>query len=429
MLLRSLFLLFLICTIFAIPVFSQADASKIQELNQQMSALYQKGDLDGAIPLAEQIVKLQRQAMPLRPQSLITSLENLGQIKLARFKKENADMELQLPNPTDTKTLVERIPKDAKDTEAALREAIGLAKENSTPPTEQIVGMENNLGWLLYSFFPSRPNAPAGFDRLNRQRFDDLNKAQHVERVAEAKGLFEDALKRAEAGSEKDSDIVLSTLFNLAAFETAMANFENAVPYYKRCIETVERKYGKNSPNLLPPLKSYAKILSATAQDDQLFEVMSRIVRISGKSMQAPKELLNLSLRSTGALATWTSPDVIKRAEANRAKVELATRGSGALAGAGGEAAYSQILGNSTLGRDYYPTPDAVRLHTVPVKVLVDENGKVLEAEALTNDNEVKTEAEKIVKVWTFRPYIDDGKKTKLKGYVECLFMMEQFTK
>jgi len=406
---------------------AQVDAGKILELNQQMSVLYQKGNLDEAIPLAEQIVKLLRQEKPQRDKSLITALESLGQIKLARYKKGVRD--LNAAPPGSNKRLAEQVRKDAKDAEATYREGLRLARTDASNSVEQTVGMENDLAWLLYNFFPSRPNAPTGFDRSSRQRFDDLNKAQHDERIGEAKSLYEDALKRAEAGTDKDSDLVLSTLFNLAGFETAMANFEAAVPYYKRCLATVERRYGKYSPNLLPPLKDYAKILSATAQDDQLFEVMSLMVRISGKSAQAPKELLNLSSRSSGSQATWTSPDVIKRAEASKAKVELATRASGALSGGGGEGAYSQILGNSTLGRDYYPAPDGVRIHAIPVKVLVDENGKVLEAEALASDTEIKAEAEKIVKVWTFRPYAENGKSSKLKGYVECLFLEEQFTK
>src|SRR5437016_8276905 len=117
MFLKSAFLLSVTCAVFAMQAFSQADASKIQELNQQMSALYQKGDLDAAIPLAEQIVKMQRQAQPVRPQALITSLENLGQVKLARFKKGIADLDSSVLPPNDVKTIAERVRKDDKDIE------------------------------------------------------------------------------------------------------------------------------------------------------------------------------------------------------------------------------------------------------------------------------------------------------------------------
>jgi len=424
--LKPVFVLALICSIFSISTFSQADANRIQELHQQMSALFQKGDLDGAIPLAEQIVKMQRQANPVRPQSLVTSLENLGQVKLARFKRENAEVNGRNSDVADTNTF-DKMQKDAKDAEAIFREVIGLAQgiTKGSHPTDQLIGSKNSLAWLLYAYLPPDQTLDVGFDKSSHDRFDSVNREKFYKRIDEAETLYFDAVKDAEASLDPNSDVALASRFNLAEFELSRGNFEVAIPQYEKCISVVEKKYGKRSLNLLPPLRSYLSALIATDQDDQAFEVLSQIVRVTGRSAQMPNALLNISLRSEKAFVTSNSPAVEQRARANKNTAELAGKANVVLSGGG----LPGVQGASTFGKTYYENSFSIKLIKVPVRVLVDENGKVVEAEGLSNDQENNAEAEKVVRGWAFHPFKLGPQAFKLKGYVNCLFLADRFTK
>lgn len=426
---KRLLLPALFCLLFVLSAFPQENAGKAQQLNQQMMTLFQQGNLDEAAMLAESIVKIQRDEQPSKPQNLVNSLENLAEIKLARFKREIAEMNSPDLNPKNSKTISEKLQSDATDSEHILREALGLAAKISDDPTPQLIGLKNNLAWLLYNFFPPSPDPSVGFDKQSRDKFDSLSRARFYKRTGEAESLYNDALKRALSLSNEESDISLVSLFNLSEFEMAMGNFEAAIPHYEKCIDIIEKKYGKNSKNLLPPMESYAKVLVATDQDDRAFDIVSRIVRITGKSMSMPKALLNVSLRSDSAFTTSNAPTVEQKALANKERIELGSRSSILASGVNGEAAFARIMAASTFGRSYYEDSNGIKLMRVAVRVLIDETGKVIEAEALTNDKDTKSEAEKIVKGWKFDPVRDGGQSRKLKGYVECLFLAEQFSK
>ena len=419
----------LFCLLFFLSVFPQENPGKAQQLNQQMVTLFQQGNLDEAETLAETIVKIQREARPSKPQNLVNSLENLAEIKLARFKREIAELNSPDLNPKNSAAISERLRSDAADSERIYREALGLAVKISDEPSPQVIGIENKLAWLLYNFFPTSPDLSVGFDKQSRSKFDGLNSARFYKRTNEAESLYTDALKKAQASTNEESDISLLSLFNLAEFELAMGKFEAAIPHYERCIDILEKKYGKKSINLLPPMESYAKVLMATDQDDRAFDILSRMVRITGKSMSMPKSLLNVSLRSESAFATSNAPTVEQKARANKEMVELAGRHSILVSGASGELANTRIMSSSTFGRSYYENSSAIKLIRVPVRVVIDETGKILEAEGLSKDKDDNVAAEKIVKEWKFNPFETGGQAKKLKGYVECLFLAEQFTK
>ncbi|MEP6849735.1 MAG: energy transducer TonB [Acidobacteriota bacterium] len=414
---KVIFLTLLLC-LGTVPAFSQNETDPIK-LNEHLTVLVQQGDLKGAIPIADKIIEIQRRDAA-KPRNLVTALENAASIRLTRYKRAVND-----PKPDDlsAKDLAEQPRTDAKRVEDLLHEAIALAKISGSAP-EQIVGMESDLAWLLYHFFPAPPNTAAGFDRKDRAAFDAQLKAIRDKRLSEAKQLYEDAVSRSEKDLPADSDSRLASIFNLAEYQTAVGDLESAAAGYKTCIEVVTKKYGTKSENLLPPLRAYLKLAAAADDADEVFETMSRIVRASGKSTQAPNQLLNVTPRAAEAFSTWVSEEQIARSKATAEMAELQARGNTAQGGS-----LTQVQAGSTFGKVYYDSADAVRIYGIPVRVLVAEDGKVTEAEALTTDRGHAAEAEKIVKAWRFRPYTFNGKPAKLKGYVECLFMSNLFKK
>ncbi len=415
-------------TFFGLAIFSQEPTGESQKLNQQMAAFYQQGDLDQAASLAEQIVALQRRANSQNPQNLANALENLAQIKLSRFKRSTTELNAGSLKPNDAKVTLEKRRDDAKDTEDALREALRIVEGGDKKMPQQIVGLKNNLAWLLYNYFPPDGNLPAGFDKQARDKLDNLNKLNYYKRINEAEKIYDEAVKSSETEFGVESEIALLSLYNSAEFQTAIGNFENALSQYEKCIAVVEKKYGKTSRNLLPLFDSYTKTLLATGQDDLAFEAVSRVVRITGKSSKFPTALLNLSYRADKAFTSVNVPDVERKAQENENLAQLQNRG--AIVGAGGSAgAYSQVLGSSTNGKIFYENSGAIDVIRIPVKVTIDENGKVIETEALTADQSYKAAAEKAVSEWRFRPFGVNNQRKKMKGYVECLFLAERFKK
>ena len=409
--------------ILPVAIFSQGSNADSLTLNKQVAESFQKGDYDSAISMAEQLVKIERDSKPVKSANLATALENLAQIKFARYSRNSGDINSPGNNKKDLKGLVERSQADAKDAEAKYREALSLVQGGSADANAQIASIKTNLAWLLYNFFPFDANLPVAFDKLSRDKFDALNKARVLKRVNEAERLYHDVLTSTGDAAGSFSDQQLLALFNIAEFESAMGKFEQAIPHYEKCIESTEKKYGKKSQSLVQPLQSYSKVLAATGQDDAAFEAISRLVRVTGKTAQMPKTMLNLSMRSDDAFTSTNSPDVEERAKANSERAGMSSRGGIILSGATGEYAGTSAQATSTFGKQYYDTNRAIRVVRVLVSVSVDEKGKVFEAKALTGDSENRTAAEKRVKGWSFQPYQSSGKPGKLKGYVECIFL------
>lgn len=426
---KQVFFVILFCLLFTSFALPQDKSGEIQSLNQQISTLYQQGKLDEAIPLAEQIVRIQREQKSSNPQNLITSLENLAQIKLTRFKQALTELAAPDINPNTIKGLTEKIQKEGKEIENIFRESLSLAENNGKILPEQIIGIKNNLAWLIYNYFPPDVNLPVGFDKQSKDKFDSLNKSRFYKRINEAELLYTEAVKNSENAFGAENEITLLSIYNLAEFQLAMGNFERAIPQYEKCIATVEKKYGKNNQNLLLPFESYLKALIATGQEEPAFEALSRIVQITRKSAQFPKTMLNISLRADKAFVTVNSPSVERLAQENKEKAEMLSRNTILRSGATQEIANVITMSNSTFGKQYYDESTSTRLIRIPVKVVVDESGKVIEAEGLTKDEDYKIAAEKTVKEWKFEPFTVNGKASKLSGYVECLFLAEKFTK
>lgn len=392
--------------------FGQVQPSRSQQLSESVATLYQHGKYDEAVPIAEEIVSLERKGASTK--NLVNALENLAQIKGARFKRALAELNSGNVGPASIKNTIAKLHSDAQESESHLREALKIT-DAASDLKEHRIAIYNSLAWLLYNYQPPDPEVSIAFDKIGRDKFEMRTRARLFKRVSEAENLYKEALN---SGAGENS--LLLTTYNFAEFAMATGDLENAISLFEKCITDVERIYGKKSPSLVQPLESYIKALAATGQDDLAFEMVSRLVRVTGKSAAMPKTLLNVSLRADKAFAPINSSGVESNAKANKERITLLGRRATL------NASLDAMLAVSTHGKEYYDALGPARIAKVPVRVLVDETGKVVEAEALTDEKEQKRDAESAVREWKFRPFAAAGQSRKIKGYVECIIFADR---
>lgn len=392
--------------------------SESHRLNSRLVEAFQKGDIDAAVPIAEEIVALERRATPASQRNLTNALENLGQVKLDRVKRSMVELRDTRLEADKARDLVQLLRKDASDAEQHFREALDLSVSGTTSE-EQAVNLRAKLAWLNYNYIPAETNPTLGFDKDSRDKLELRQRAIYTRRFDEARRLYQEA--SGIVARSGNTTALLTANFNLAEFEVAMGNLEAAVPLFERIIVDAEKLLPPRSPELLAPYEAYLKVLVATSQEESAFDLLSKIVMISKKSAEYPKTLLNLTQRAERSFGPVNSLRVEEESKKIKSEQELAGRGIVARTAAAGGDAPAAALQQTVDGRQYYETAYSrgIRMLKVIVRIELNEDGKATLAEAFTTDKFLKETAETSVKEWTFRPLIVGGKPVKLKGYAE----------
>lgn len=401
-------------------VFGQGDS---RELNAELVRLYQSRDLDAAIPIAEKIVEVERRSTPVSIRNLTSALENLSQIRLDRGRRSMDALRSSEVAKERAMALVMQMRIDLTEAEKHLREAIQISGPVNADSSQQAISIRSNLAWVLFNFIPSETIFSLGFDKDSRSRIEMQERAAHAGRLEEARRLYVESVGLADAAP--DQALKHAADLNLAEFETAMGNFEIAVPIYARLVSAAEAEIGKRDPLLLSVYEPYLKVLLAAYQLKEASEILSRIVLVSGRSAEYPRVLLNLTHRAERPFQAFNSKRVETSSRALKQQTELSGRASvAAVAGSGGDVV-SASLSASTLGQDYYETgrSNTIKMRKVAVRVEVDETGRVRSAEGLSPDRGMRESAEDAIKDWRFRPLIVDGKATAMKGYAEVTIL------
>ena len=414
---KLVILIFAVCSA-ASSLLAQSEAER---LNAKLAELYRRGDLDAAVQVAEEIVTTERRNSPVSSTNLVSSLENLAQVKLDRVKRSMSDLRAPELKPEKASAILKVLRQDAAEAEGHFHEAIQLLPSSLKNP-QQAISLRTNLAWLLYNHIPIEPNPSLGFGKDDRDKLEMRYSSLYFRRFNEARTLYTEAVKVA---ADHDVGGIMAVKFSLAEFESAMGNFEAAVPLYADVVAAAEKVLGRTNPELIPPYESFLKVLVAAGQSDQAFEVLSKIVTISGKSAQYPKTLLNLTYRADKPFVPVNSKRIEDDSRAMKEQAELAGRGTVARTAAAGGDIVGTSLAVSTHGRDYYETSGSkgVKMRRIPVRIEVDERGKVTAVEGLTSDRDFKRSAEAAVREWKFRPLFIGGKPSKLKGYAEVTIL------
>jgi len=353
-------------TMFVLAILLLSNQAFSQEtkktLTEKALTLYQQGKFEKAIEAAEKVVALEKASQPQDTPSYVNSLINAARMKLGYIIETQNKLGGKSLTAREKIELYEENSRTASDAEAFLRQALQLNETGGRGQTAQTADIKSELAMLVQQYNPTtKPSI-----ENSRGRIDDAEK------------LLTESLLLNEQIRGKDDDKTLSVVLQSGNFYLRYVNFEKALPFYERYIQATEKKGSKNNPELANALRSYASILFVGFQDKESADAVKKLEEITQKK-EPQFEDFNFQLRSKDAVA------------------------------------YSSKISRTLTGSISASSSKAVR---VRVKVVVDENGKVIEADAGNKDEKINARAEQEVSKWFIRPFSYNGKTHKMRGFL-----------
>ncbi len=357
-----------IILLFFSPAYSQETK---EDFTKKAYDFYQQGKFEKAVESAEKVVKLEKSSKSQGSVSYINALVNLARIKqgfLVDLQNKFGDKNIIARESIE---IIKKISQIAGETEKHLREIIQINESDGRAQTAQTADVKSELASLVQKYNPTTvPSVESSRGRID-----------------EAEKLLAESLLINEQIRGNEDNKTLAVVLQSGDFYLKYVNFEKALPFYERYIETTEKKHGVNPPELADALRSYSSIMFTTFQDKKATDALEKIERITQKKELKP-ELKYLNLRSRDAVAFSVS---ISESSSNRRNLVAASRAN-------------SVSKTNTI--------------RVPVKVVVDENGKVVEATADSKDEKLRARAEQEVAKWSVRPFSYQGAAQKMRGYL-----------
>lgn len=359
----------------ALTLFAQTPPSATKDLTDKIDSLYQRGKLVEAIKVAESLVKLEKDSGD--SSSYVNALINLGRLKRDYYVDLHNKATTSQINLAAKKETLETALKNADEAEALFRQALQLNETQGKEKTAQTADLKKDLASLI-------DNHPSGAKTIAASRA----------RIDEAEKLYLESIATNEQTRGAVAAETLRVVLDTGDFYFKYVNFEKALPLYERYLDNYEKVSTILPTEVVRALRPYAKILITTFQDQAATETLKEIETITQRPEERPAADLNLHLRSKDSVA-FAFPVIQqfnKESEDFRNRVKLEGR-------------------TPTNDRSGMP-----RMVFVPVKVEVDENGKISKAVADTNDKDLRAKAEAEVLKWTVRPFSYDGTARKMRG-------------
>lgn len=352
---------------------SSDTANLKKELTAKAAQQYQQGNLDEAIKSAEKVVKLEENSNPADSVSYANSLINLARIQRDVFLVLKTGLVNGKIEPGKRAGARKKAFENAKQADDNFRRAVLLNEQNGRGETTQTADVTGELAELVHDYIGSRQS------------------------IDESEKFFLKSLELNEKLRGKNDDKTLTIVLKTGNFYFEMDNYEKALPFYERYIQIGETTYGSQHPNLTDALRPMATILLTTFQEKEAADALKRIETITKKPEEMPKTDLNFHLRSKNSVA-FNSKNAVEIRE-GRQSVMAMLRAQG------------RTLNRSNVGL----LPD---INRVLVKVLIDADGKILEASAESGNEKLRSRAEKEILNWTVRPFIYNGAAHKMRGYL-----------
>jgi tetratricopeptide (TPR) repeat protein len=332
--------------------------TETEKLSQEMATLFQQGKIENAIDVAEKIVKLEKKTSKTSF-AYANSIVNLGVLQTEKLRRWKNS---QIPIPTNAK--------EAVVIKKLIDEVNESAKNTADLFHEALEIYENNSENENSQVATIKSQLAWVSDNFFLVKPNSIQESRS--RIDEAELLYTEAVGLQEKILGKNNELTLKTYIDFADFYLKYVNFEKALPFYETYRTEVEGKFGKESKLLLKCLRPMAKILAMNERQTELAEIIQQINKLSGNITETPTAF-ELSLRSKDSLTQK-----------------------------------SRAFG---LERPKY----------IKVNILIDENGKVVEAVAQTKEVSDKKEAETEVSRWNFRPFIYNNEVRKMRGIVYFL--------
>ncbi len=249
---------------------------------------------------------------------------------------------------------------------------------------------------------------------------------QAKKKYKDAAASFEKAISiyrlRKPGADEKTIAKVLSDL----AFVYALgANKKQAGETYLQALEAAEKAYGKDSRELLPFLKSLAEFYSYFDRLDEAQDIFIRRYLLAAKYFPPRSEQLQEIEDEYYCLMSGDGLESSRRSEKFHEaiyNVKIVERSSYFKVVKGG------VVNSKAefLAKPEYPPGAKARRATgsIPVRVLIDENGSVTEAKAVCGDEFLRRASEEAARKSKFAPFKKDGQPAKRSGYIIYNFLI-----
>lgn len=371
----AIFSIVLCCGLCCGAVYAQSSgaANSKNELAEKAAQQYQQGKLDEAIKSAEKVVKLEESSNPADLVSFANSLINLARMQRDVYLVLKIGLINGKIEPGKRAAARKKAFENAKQADDNFRRAVMLNEQNGRGETTQTADVTGELAELVYDYIGSRQS------------------------IDESEKFFLKSLELNEKLRGKNNDKTLAIVLKTGNFYFEMDNYEKALPSYERYIQTGETTYGSQHPNLTDALRPLAAIMVTDFQEKEAADALKRIETITKKPEELPKTDLNFHLRSKNSVE-FNSKNALEIRE-GRQSVMAMLRAQG-----------------RTLNRNNISL--LPEINRVSVRVLVDVDGRILEAAAESDNEKLRSRAEKEISKWTVRPFIYNGAAHKMRGYL-----------
>jgi TonB family protein len=246
---------------------------------------------------------------------------------------------------------------------------------------------------------------------------------QSKKKYGEAAANLQKAVSILKSGA--DEKTTARTLRDLALALAQDGDKKQAEQTYLLALATAENAYGKESREILPFLKALAEFYVFADKPDEALELFIRRYLLAAKFF--PPEGAELQEIEDGYYCHFAlKPSNSREALERNMKFTVAT---GSVKTIGGRKIINSGFINGKaelLQKPEYPSSAKVRRATgvVPVRVVIDENGKVTEAKAVCGDTDLRQASEAAARQSKFKPTRLDGNAVKITGIIVYSFLV-----
>ena len=358
---------------------------KFKTSTKQVFALNNEGKLDEAISLAEKIVEMENKSRSLNAPSYSILLDNLIKLKDKRIKQNHLLLNSDKSSKSEQNQALKKMKEDARYTEKLFNAILSVYKNEIKTDTVHLASVKRAFASFLNQYDQRNP-------RIEQ--------------------LYSEAMTSYAAILGEKNENNLFTIFELSRYYFDNGRIEESIPLFEKYIQIVEKNYGKESKYLVPVLRYYTVILLTIDSEDEAKKRAAQISGITGEDEPLDDKILDISSRS---------PD-------SRITIRLGYLRNSPGRNLPPETLFGKSLSPETLNEARLQKTDGILsvdksykdiIYTEnSVKVLVDENGKVLEAKSMSDDDKYAKKVENAVLKWKFKPIIYQGKPRRLRGVV-----------
>jgi TonB family protein len=242
-----------------------------------------------------------------------------------------------------------------------------------------------------------------------------------VRRYDEAANAYQRALKIEEKLSGPEHANLVALLIKLGWMRHGVAQGAEAEALFKRSVAIVEKE-GENHPALADSLLNLAAFYQKTGRPAIAVGTYERVIAIQEKNYGAEAELLVNTLEQCAcALRLIKKPLDASKMEQRAAIIERKTKPDITSVEGG-------VLQGYAIHKEAPPYPPAAKAErlsgSVFIKVLIDEDGKVIDANILCGADLLAVSAREAALKWRFKPSAINGRPTKVTGILTFNFAL-----